>query len=531
MHCITDEIRGGTVLADTRANGEPNTMADAWKQWEGEVADGRFPLRQYLGGTDRGAVFLTEYADPKPRKAAIKIVVADAQNANAQLARWERAASLSHPHLLRILQTGRCQVGGARAVYAVEEFADEDLAHVVPVRSLTPMEAQEMLRPVLEALAYLHGKGLVHGHVKPSNIMAVGEELRVSSDGICAARETTNGRGTAMVYDAPEAGTRGASAAGDVWSVGVTLVEVLTQKLPAWEWKGQEEPELPRLPAPFGDIARQCLRRDPQRRCTLADIAARLDPDAPPLGRAQAATPKAVAAAAPAPVPAPAAAAAPQRDSDAKPMAAAPARQKAGAVEAPLRRVLRAAAIVVVLGVVGFAVIKLANRGPAAESSSDAKNVATGETSAGPEAAIPEPAADTRTPGRSDSAKEAAAPAKARPVAPPAPKPVAKKAPNGVGGGVAHQAIPDVPRSASATIHGTVRVGVRVQVDAAGKVTGADLESAGPSKYFASLAEKAAREWTFAPPSADGTPTASDWIVRFEFTSDGTKATAARATR
>ena len=72
-----------------------------------------------------------------------------------------------------------------------------------------------------------------------------------------------------------------------MWSLGVTLVEVLTQQLPAWEWKGQEEPELPRLPAPFGDIARQCLRRDPQQRCTLAEIGARLDPDAPPLGKLQ----------------------------------------------------------------------------------------------------------------------------------------------------------------------------------------------------------------------------------------------------
>ena len=100
----------------------------------------------------------------------------------------------------------------------------------------------------------------------------------------------------------------------------------------------------------------------------------------------------------------------------------------------------------------------------------------------------------------------------------------------GADGGVARQVLPNVPATASATIQGTVRVGVRVQVDATGKVVGADLESAGPSKYFAGLAEKAARAWEFVPPTADGQPTPSDWIVRFEFQSNGTKATTVRAT-
>lgn len=509
------------MLTDTRANGQVTSMTDAWKQWEGQIVDGRFPLRQYLGGTERGPVFLTEYGDSEPRKHAIKLILTDAQNANAQLARWERAASLSHPHLLRILQTGRCQVGGARAVYAIEEFADEDLAQVVPVRPLTAMETHEMLRPVIEALTYLHGKALVHGHIKPSNIMAVGEQVKISSDGICAARETTNGRGKAMAYDAPEAGTRGASAAGDVWSLGVALVEVLTQKLPAWEWKGQEEPELPRMPAPFGEIARHCLRRDPQQRCTLAAVAARLDPDAPPLGKAQIAAPKAApVAAAPPPI------VEPRAVSNPKPVAPTPAPPIADAMKVPWRPVLQAAAIVVVLGLVGFAVVKFVNRGPAAESSADAKNVATtAEAPTNPQVVEPQPQADTTHTANALEPTPEAVPAKT-PVAAPAPKPVAKKA-AAIGGDVAHQVMPEVPHSASATIHGTVRVSMRVQVDATGKVIGTDLESAGPSKYFANLAEKAAREWTFAPPSADGEPAASEWLLRFQFTSDGAKATAA----
>ena len=543
------------LQADTRMMGQTNTMNDVWKQWEGQVADGRYPLRQYLGGSERGPVFLTESGGPDRQKCAIKFFVADPEIADAQMARWEQATKLAHPHLLRMLHTGRCELGGARMLYAVMECADEDLSQVVPVRPLTAAEAGEMLRPTLEALAYLHGRGLVHGHMKPSNIMAVGEQLKISSDGICAARNPAIGRGRPTAYDAPEVGTRGASGAGDVWSLGVTLVEVLTQRLPEWEFKGQEEPRLPRMPAPFGDIAKQCLRRDPQQRCSLGDIAARLNPDAVPLGKQQpvaakvvAAAPAPVRAAEPPPPPTPNRAAQPVLAPAAR--SARPAAQPAAALTLqPTRRpgksarrfAWRAAAIIAVIVIGAFAVYRVSSRGSAVDVGPDAKVVAA---EAQPAPAGSNAAAGKKAPAKSDSGEPAAAStsasaktlapaaAPAPPASSPAPALATKKAAVvGAGGGVAHQVLPDVPKSASATIHGTVRVGVRVQVDATGKVAGADLESAGPSKYFAGLAEKAARAWEFVPPTADGQPTSSDWIVRFEFQPDGTEATATPANR
>ncbi len=498
------------LQADTRADRRTNIMIEAWKNWEGQTADGKFRLRQYLGGSERGPVFLTEYDG---QKAAIKPIAADAQNAETQLARWAAAANLAHPHLLRILQTGRCEVGGARMVYAVTECADEDLSQIIPQRALSPAEAREMLRPVLEALSYVHGKGMVHGHVKPANIMAVGEELKISSDGISAARETRGQRGQPTAYDAPEVGTRGASAAGDVWSLGVTLVEVLTQQLPTWEWKGQEEPELPKaIPAPFGDIARQCLRRDPQQRCTLAQIGARLDPDAPALGKEQRVEPRAVAqpvvrapkmaeVAKPAKQAKPAAAA--------KPMSAAPSRGFA----------IPTIAIGAVALVVVFAGQKLWHRSP--EASPEPTALAVEQPVAPPKAKPikPQPA-ETVGAKRSDAGG-------AQPViSAPAPKPVAKSSAGETArGAVVHQVMPNVSQSALNTIQGSVRVGVRVQVDASGKVVGADLDSAGPSKYFAGLAMKAARDWQFTPAKVDGQNAPSEWVLRFEFAQDGTKVT------
>ena len=522
------------LQADTRAMGRTNTMNDVWKQWEGHVADGHYPLRRYLGGSERGPVFLTESGGPERLNWAIKFSVADPEIADAQMARWDQAAKLTHPHLLRVFQTGRCELGGARMLYAVMECADEDLSQVVPVRSLTAVEAGEMLRPTLEALAYLHGKGLVHGHIKPSNIMAAGEHLKISSDGICVARNPAIGRGRPTAYDAPEVGTRGPSAAGDVWSLGVTLVEVLTQRLPEWEFKGQEEPRLGRMPAPFADIAKQCLRRDPQQRCSLGDIAARLDPDAAPLGKQQPVAAKAVA-----PAPAAMQAQEPPGPAASKPAAQpvpAPAARSARPAAKPAASTLqpnpraenrgwiftwRAAAIVALIVVGAFAVYRVSSRGSAVDVEPDAKVVASGARAESNAPANPIP--------RETAVAPAPAPTRAlAPAAAPAPAAAMKKA-VGAGGGVARQVLPDVPERASETIHGTVRVGIRVQVDATGKVVGADLESAGPSKYFTGLAEKAARAWEFVPPTADGRPTPSDWIVRFEFQSNGTQATTVRA--
>ena len=44
-------------------------MNNAWKQWEGQVVEEKFKLRQYIGGSQRSAVFLTDFAGEEPREA------------------------------------------------------------------------------------------------------------------------------------------------------------------------------------------------------------------------------------------------------------------------------------------------------------------------------------------------------------------------------------------------------------------------------------------------------------------------------
>src|SRR5271154_6547270 len=261
---------------------EGGQMTESATKRVGQVIDGKFRLGEFVGGDEGSSVFLTDYDSPDVRKAAIKLVPADAPEAAGLLARWRHAAKLSHPHMIRLLDTGRAELDGAALLYVVMEYAEENLSAVIARRPLAPDEARAILGPVVDALSYIHSKGFVHTRIKPANIMAEEDLLKISSDGLCRIGESSGALGKPGAYDPPEAAGGRISPAGDVWSLGMTLAEALTQRLPVWERTNQAEPMLPStLPPEFLDLARHCLRRDPQLRWSIADIAARLLPNAP----------------------------------------------------------------------------------------------------------------------------------------------------------------------------------------------------------------------------------------------------------
>src|SRR4051812_5985672 len=254
---------------------------ETWKSWEGRVVEGKFPLRQWLGGSDHSAVFLTEAANQTSPKAAIKFIHVDEGKSDTQLARLRAAAKLSHPHLIRIFDSGLCTMDGDRFLYAVMECADDDLAQILPERPLNPSEVADLLPPVLDALSYLHKSGFVHGRVKPSNVLAVGDHLKLSSDQVATVAEQDGHQRRRDVYDAPETAAGIVSPAGDLWSVGVTLLAALTQSVDIAEKASPGNRDLPEtIPDPFRGVVRECLQLDPNRRCSLKEIQARLQPPA-----------------------------------------------------------------------------------------------------------------------------------------------------------------------------------------------------------------------------------------------------------
>lgn len=490
-------------------------MSNTWNQWEGQILDGKFPLLRYLGGTQHCAVFLTERHDRERLvKAAVKLILADPENGELQLSRWQIAAGLSHPHLIPLHEMGRSELGSLRLVYVVMECAEENLAQILPSRALTPAEAREMLESVLDVLAYLHREGFVHGHIKPANIMASGEQLKVSSDGLCRVGEPLQGPGMRDAYDAPEnvgghpPTPQPMSPASDVWSLGMTLVETLTQKLPTARPAEKQDPQLPRsLQEPFLDIARHCLQLQPQSRWTVAQITARLE------GRAPTSQPQAMSREIRAPLPAP------------LPVARAsspPAKPRSYTV-----RIAVGCALALAAAVAGPKLLRRHAGAPPAPVASVAQPV------------VP-PLPNQAAPPKEHAAKPYRPTVAEEEQVPKAPVPVpalihpermneaetntVARVPAGslVHGEVAHQISPEVLQSARNSIRGTVRVSVKVNVDRSGNVEDAELESRGPSKYFARAALDAAQDWKFKAPKIGGRGVLSTWTLRFEFTRDGT---------
>ena len=217
-------------------------MRESWKQRDGQVVNGEFPLRQHLGGSGESAVFLSEYGQPQPQKAAIKLISAHAMSPELQLSRWRRAAKFSHPRLIRLFQVGRCELDNTELAFVAMEYADWDLSQVFLERPLTPAETRAMLLSTLDALAFLHEKGFVHGRLKPANILSVSGQIKVSSDGIRRIGETGDSLGRSGPYDPPEAARGESTPEGDVWALGMILVEAL--RLHPLVWQNTRQAEL-----------------------------------------------------------------------------------------------------------------------------------------------------------------------------------------------------------------------------------------------------------------------------------------------
>ncbi len=510
-------------------------MTDFWKRCEGQVIAQKYPLQQFLAETQNAWVFLTYVGNAPAQKAVIKFVPANPITAGRQLSRWARASRLSHTALLRLLDSGRCQLQDRDLLYVVLEFADEDLSQLLPVRALTLDETNGMIAPVLEALAYLHTQGLAHGHIKPANIHAIGDQVKLSIDTATIFGEKLLGGRDWDPYDAPELTTSPVNRASDAWSLGITLVEALTQHTPQMLPGQQTDPELPaNLPEPFLKIARNTLQREPGLRWVAADVAAHLKLG-PPVERE---TPSPVAANA---VPKLSPLEVPLSPERGIPVAKLPAAPPRLALLPRKPTVVRRKTLVFpnytipvlagLLFVVALLVLpkflrhaEIAAKSDASTPASAPPNANPAEHSANQNLSAP-PVAKSSTRAAAEKAPPVTpAPAKLRTEDVPAANTAKLTSDSNSRGEVLDKILPEPPGKSLNTIHGVVRVVVRVHVDAAGNVSQADLESPGPSRYFADMAIQAAQKWVFSSPVLDGKSVASDWLLRFDYTQSGVRA-------
>jgi TonB family protein len=308
--------------------------------------------------------------------------------------------------------------------------------------------------------------------LKPANVLVVGEQLKLSLDSICRTGVLESPGKEGGPYDAPELSREGFTPASDVWSFAVTVTEALTQRLPIWTDRLRTEPTLPsNVPAPFAEIAAHCLRRDSASRWTVPQISARLDQKGikPALGKAG--KPRSIAIPKLPKIQLPKL---PRFPKFPKLQMLKPAGNWAYAVG--------------MIAIIGIAILVASMLRPKSESK-------PGSASAAPPVIVKKPSPNPEKP-RTARASVASNPANSAEIV--------------------RQTMPEVSERALRTIHGKVRVTVRLHVDSSGNVARAEFVSSGPSRYFAGRALEAAHDWKFVANNRAGV-----WTLQFVFERGG----------
>ena len=506
-------------------------MSEEWAKWEQQVINGVFPLRRCVSFSDHSAVFLTEHKAGDLPTALLKLVPAIPTLKETQLAQWTTAATLAHPHLVRLLEAGRCELGGLQFLFVVMEYGQETLANILTRRTIAPDALRKGMRSILTALDFLHSRHLVQGGIKPSNILLVDQRLKLASDTVRPSGESSASIGGSSVYDPPEARDGSFSTAGDIWSLGVFMVEALTQRRPSWPDRHSATATLPAtLPTQFVRIILPCLNRDPARRPTIAELEAQINlapqatvapvrypvlfpPEPPRL------TPRRVAfeeAQEPDPLPPPPAQQWPRRRSF---VPAGTAIFMVAIVAWAGLRLLgsqaysRPPALPAATALPADSALPTAAAWPATTASPTAAAVPA-DTASPAAATLPAASASVQSPATAIPAPSEVSTASLDPV-------LAESQPAVDPPSVLHEEAPDVPPGALGTIHGHIRFSVRVTVDPSGNVVHATLVNHSPSQYFTRLAIETARKWKFV--AADNRDS-RQWLLRFEFTRNGAAA-------
>ncbi|MFE1310131.1 serine/threonine-protein kinase [Streptomyces sp. NPDC058755] len=215
--------------------------------------------------------------------------------------RW--LGAFTHPHLVRAYETFE----SPEPLVVLETLTGETLSHLIGRLPRRPAAADVALLGVqlCSAVHYLHGQGLLHLDLKPSNVVVDCGHAKVLD--LSLARPPGSappGLGT-IRYLAPEQARGGQlTAAADVWGIGITLYELACGDVPfdrggpltaaAESSEGQRADRCPqleqsappiasrrRLPAALAAAVDSCLRADPASRPTVDELAAALDATAP----------------------------------------------------------------------------------------------------------------------------------------------------------------------------------------------------------------------------------------------------------
>ncbi|MEV6588372.1 Stk1 family PASTA domain-containing Ser/Thr kinase [Streptomyces acidicola] len=207
---------------------------------------GRYELGHVLGRGGMAEVYLA-HDTRLGRTVAVKTLRADLARDPTFQARFRReaqsAASLNHPAIVAVYDTGEDYIDGVSIPYIVMEYVDgstlRELLH--SGRKLLPERSMEMTIGILQGLEYAHRNGIVHRDIKPANVMLTRTgQVKVMDFGIARAMgdsgmtmtQTSAVIGTAQYLSPEQAKGEQVDARSDLYSTGCLLYELLTVRPP-----------------------------------------------------------------------------------------------------------------------------------------------------------------------------------------------------------------------------------------------------------------------------------------------------------
>ncbi|MER7574220.1 Stk1 family PASTA domain-containing Ser/Thr kinase [Streptomyces sp. NPDC126514] len=207
---------------------------------------GRYELGQVLGRGGMAEVYLA-HDQRLGRTVAVKTLRADLARDPSFQARFRReaqsAASLNHPAIVAVYDTGEDYIDNVSIPYIVMEYVDgstlRELLH--SGRKLLPERSMEMTIGILQALEYSHRNGIVHRDIKPANVMLTRNgQVKVMDFGIARAMgdsgmtmtQTSAVIGTAQYLSPEQAKGEQVDNRSDLYSTGCLLYELLTVRPP-----------------------------------------------------------------------------------------------------------------------------------------------------------------------------------------------------------------------------------------------------------------------------------------------------------
>ncbi|MFJ8161886.1 Stk1 family PASTA domain-containing Ser/Thr kinase [Streptomyces sp. NPDC096136] len=207
---------------------------------------GRYELSHVLGRGGMAEVYLG-HDTRLGRTVAVKTLRADLARDPSFQARFRReaqsAASLNHPAIVAVYDTGEDYVDNISIPYIVMEYVDgstlRELLH--SGRKLLPERTLEMCIGILQALEYSHRAGIVHRDIKPANVMLTRTgQVKVMDFGIARAMgdsgmtmtQTAAVIGTAQYLSPEQAKGEQVDARSDLYSAGCLLYELLCVRPP-----------------------------------------------------------------------------------------------------------------------------------------------------------------------------------------------------------------------------------------------------------------------------------------------------------